>query len=236
MHSSRQSVFVSRSCCWLGRTHLFSDCILDIVEIFGGKEGLPREFTQPLLVLCMVVKWEDSLDIAPLARLRGDSRTALFFQTCDHLIDQAVALRICQGLLDESLGGVLNRLNLADAVKPISHARAVDDLSNDVLIASLDEDKKRCLISIPDLSRQTDFSKSLDQVLELCRGGLLICPWSAIPNRSPLTPLTLGLYAVGDDIVDVQVGLDWFLHHGGVFSLRGLEFPLTFTYRVSEGF
>ena len=70
--------------------------------------------------------------------------------------------------MDESLGGVFNRFDLTNAVKPVSHARAIDDLGYDILIAGLDKDKKRCLISVPDLSRQTNLSKSLDQIPELC--------------------------------------------------------------------
>ena len=89
----------------------------------------------------MIMEWEDSFDIAPFAGLGYDTRTAFFSQTCDHLIDQAMALCICQRLLDESLGRVLNRFDLTNTVKPIAHARAIHDLSYDILITGLDEDK-----------------------------------------------------------------------------------------------
>lgn len=110
----------------------------------------------------MVVEREDGVNILPLAGLWGDPCTSLAFWPGDEEVDQTEALRLGDGVVLERLRNIMFRAYDTCPLQPVSEARAVDLVVQDLVRGDPDEYQEGSPVAIPDLCGQADTDESFN--------------------------------------------------------------------------
>jgi hypothetical protein len=157
------------------KTHLFADCVSDLVKIVRSEKCFAREFSQPLFVLDVVMQREHRLHVLPLAMFGGDSCTAVLSRTADHMVDVPMPLSHSQGLGGEHGGNIAIRLHLPDPMQPVFDSRSVYHICQDLLIRSLDKHQQGGFVAASNFGGQPGLGECSNELLELFRTAFFVC-------------------------------------------------------------
>ena len=105
-------------------SNLFAKAISDLIQILDFEEGHGAPSLDPLLVECVIVQWEDGLDILPFTFLRYDTCSSLLLRACNKMVYDAEFLSLRQGLTFQGFLGLSGWFSGSNAVKPIFDPKA----------------------------------------------------------------------------------------------------------------